>query len=106
MMAQEVELEKSFTCPNPRCRKPFPNTVCIHNHNSGQPLQYYGCPYCLTAIEEGFRNSSEMGQPPTQPEVRCEHNYGYLSHRSKETDIPEECFLCQQLTGCMLFKVK
>jgi len=34
----------------------------------------------------------------------CKHQFGYLSRRSKEEEIPEECLLCEKLLECMRFE--
>jgi hypothetical protein len=36
----------------------------------------------------------------------CQHQFGYLSRRSKGEEIPEECLLCDKLVECMYFEPK
>jgi hypothetical protein len=35
----------------------------------------------------------------------CQHNFGYLASRPKDSDIPPECIICQRLGDCMVASV-
>jgi hypothetical protein len=39
------------------------------------------------------------------PTSECRQYFGYLSERSREVEIPEECITCPKSLGCMLQKI-
>ena len=67
-------------CSNPNCRKAF-----------DKPKILQVCPHCLTAIHDDQQSG-------------CQYWFGYLSQRSSDTQIPDECIECQKSIDCMLNK--
>jgi hypothetical protein len=43
-----------------------------------------------------------LGLPP----LRCTEYFGYLSERSREVEIPEECITCPKSVGCILHRLR
>jgi hypothetical protein len=92
---------------------------------------YFSCPYCLTEIEivkaptrliveqdETEEAGRETVQPEIEPEetkinqesstnkVACNFHPGYLSERSSNEQIPDECLVCKDIVDCMLKKMR
>jgi hypothetical protein len=40
------------------------------------------------------------------PTSECRQYFGYLSERSREVEIPEDCITCPKSLGCMLQKMR
>lgn len=121
---QKIKLEtQNFTCSNPKCRKAFANPIIVQNLSSEDTASYYGCPYCLTEIEETPKGDEIRQKPkakrsrieqtktpltetkPTQElfseTQKCPHHFGYLSQRPRGQEIPEECMICKKIIECM-----
>lgn len=123
-------LNQSFTCQNPSCGKVFPKPIKASNLRLKKVEVYDACPHCLTKVvleEIPLADEREIelkvddvriGEkrlhsiPATEdetakrsPEMRCLHQFGYLSQRSKKEDIPEECMVCERIVKCMLKNV-
>lgn len=124
--AKEDECEKketeektdghSFTCPNPKCEKPFASPITVQNLTHPNKTPYYACPYCLTEIRETSENQprthrrSKTELSITQPvqtkpaqepySQKCAYHFGYLGKRSKDEKIPDECMICEKLIDC------
>lgn len=126
----KIEMEtQSFTCSNSGCGKVFNNPIIVQDLHSKNSSSYYACPYCLTEImiektlevEEGKQKPkakrTKIKQAKTHPietkstqqlspEIhKCPHHFGYLSQRSKNESIPEECMICEKIVQCMLKKI-
>jgi len=117
--------DQNYTCPNPSCGKIFTNPLKTKNLSSKQTEVYNACPYCLTEIEmekpsmvidlkeeielkesEGTRIHFREETPTIPPKTQdCQHHMGYLSKRSKNDKIPEECMTCPKIVECMLKNV-
>ena len=107
---------QTYSCPNPKCQKKFDGPIIAHD-NSKIPAQvYYACPYCLfkldpttiqvlkkeeisadEKIETKMRVIPEREIPPG-----CPQYLGYLSVRTKDANIPQECFICPKILDCTL----
>lgn len=113
-------------CPNPTCRKTFAKPLKVENLSSGAITVYEACPYCLTeiAIRETapsvkqkptvFEEQKETVKPQHEIEtmsaqqqspaetLNCKHYFGFLSERSSQDKLPEECIVCPKIVQCML----
>ena len=97
--------------------KPLFTTV-----SSGQVLkEYYACPKCLSKIisvdvqkpkkvnhfeitkEEELKAEVKEDVKIEANILGCKNSIGYLRRRPKNTPIPEECFICNKIIGCMAY---
>lgn len=120
---------QSFTCSNPRCGRVFVNPIIVQDLSLKNDSSYSSCPYCLTEIttektsavkdiehaqteKETKIKEAKKQLPkiksvhqPSLEEHKCPYHFGYLSQRSKNETIPEECIICEKIVKCMLKKV-
>ena len=85
---------------------------------SGNELkEYNGCPNCLSKVngkirirtceikeDEDKTNTKQIKVEEaiqTEKNKNCQHEIGYLKQRSKDTPIPEECFVCSKMIECV-----
>jgi len=124
-MAKRKENPKAaqeFTCANSSCGLVFSKPLKVTNLKAESSGFYDACPRCLTAIEEEglsankgkpcataesvkdqeILSDSEERETTPSPEVKCAHHFGYLSERTKNENIPEECVVCGNIVNCML----
>jgi hypothetical protein len=116
--------EEKFACPNSSCGLVFSKPVKVKNVGSEDSQCYDACPRCLTAItveesvpvvaakpgataddnkrQEPIVSSSEETRAGSSATVQCAYHLGYLSERSKNEKIPEDCIVCQNIVQCML----
>jgi hypothetical protein len=110
---------QKFTCPNPKCERTFSSPITVQNLTEPNRAPYYACPYCLTEMGETSENQLKAhrtgrseterlktqpveAEPPQEPPShKCPYHFGYLSKRSKEEKIPDECMICEKLIDCM-----
>jgi DNA-directed RNA polymerase subunit RPC12/RpoP len=107
------------TYPNHKCdgcggefQRPLLATV-----TSNEVVQrYYACPRCLTQVREERRRQNQ-GSSDTQfsirdavkpaakldDNVKCDHFFGYLRKRDKNSPIPEDCLTCEKMIECMVY---
>jgi hypothetical protein len=78
---------------------------------------YYACPRCLTKVGDvkPAKNERSMEEEKTSTivvrksresdsdEVECEHFFGYLRKRPKNTPIPDECLTCNRMIECLTY---
>jgi hypothetical protein len=122
----------SFTCSNPSCRKVFTRPLKADAQGSTRNKPYDACPYCLTEVvmvssdpePDGLR---DLPKPATErfvetpPEndspvekqsqiadnaATCKHSFGYLSKRTGNEGIPDECMTCENIVQCMLKTIR
>jgi hypothetical protein len=96
---------------------------------------YDACPYCLTEIvveeepadvytepetlekeeieepeetevEEPAQAEEPVEAPAAETPSECAHYLGYLSEKSSNEQIPDECMMCKDIVTCMLKKMK
>ena len=113
------ETESKFTCPNVACGLVFSKPLKVKNLSMQDPEVYDACPRCLTEIStagaplvvEAKRNAESDGTVKatfsgrnlkTEPVVHCSYHFGYLSERSKNEKISDECVVCEKIVKCML----
>jgi len=116
--------EDKFACPNSSCGLVFSKPVKVKNVGSEDSQCYDACPRCLTAIvieeslpvvdakpgatfednkgQETIMSSSEERRARPSTAVQCAYHFGYLSERSKNEQIPEDCIVCENIVKCML----
>jgi hypothetical protein len=121
---QGAKEEDKFVCPNSSCGLVFSKPVKVKNMGSEDSQCYDACPRCLTAItmeesapvfeakpdattednkvQEPMVNNSEETKAKPSATVHCSHHLGYLSERSKNEKIPEDCMVCENIVQCML----
>ncbi|HYB68083.1 MAG TPA: hypothetical protein VEC97_00895 [Candidatus Acidoferrales bacterium] len=120
--------EDKFACPNPSCGLVFSKPLKVKNVGSEDSQCYDACPRCLTAItveesvpvieakpdattedntgQEPIVNRLKEAKAKPSATVHCAHHLGYLSERSKNEKIPEDCIVCENIVQCMLKVVK
>jgi hypothetical protein len=79
---------------------------------------YTACPYCFTEIN---KTEPDSDNPPEETQVEvsstpempgsnqektsnCHYHFGFLKAKERKQQIPEECFICTDITDCMLEK--
>jgi hypothetical protein len=55
------------------------------------------------SVKTAFSGKKLETEP--QPVVHCSLHFGYLSERSKNENIPDECVVCENIVKCMLKKM-
>jgi hypothetical protein len=116
-----------FTCQNPSCKKNFTTPLKTLNLQQNPTEPYFTCPYCLTKIETELiaeekkeEISLEKALPPKvdngESEAKpiknddkaavCQHHIGYLSERTGNEQIPDDCLVCKDIVDCMLRKMR
>lgn len=112
---------QTFVCSNDKCKKVFDTPIVVHN--LGLQNKYSACPSCLTEVlkkafaKRGQKRARETAQTKEDrvklrsidPRIFCQeaqpndcpYHFSYLSERSKEEAIPEECLLCSKVMDCM-----
>jgi hypothetical protein len=123
---QSVE-EDRFKCSNPSCGFAFSKPLKVKDMGSQDSQCYDACPRCLAAInteesvptvdaepdatvednkaEETIASSSEQRNAEPFATIHCAHHLGYLSEKSKNEKIPEDCIVCENIVKCMLKSV-
>ena len=51
-----------------------------------------------------FKNNNESSSNNnliTKKDNKCSYNFGYLSKRKKNSEIPEECIECKKVLKCI-----
>jgi len=104
--------EKEFTCGE--CGKTFQRPLLATVSTSNQTQTYYACPRCMTKVESFPSPSKENEEeapvltveqrklrPEPEDEAKCEHFFGYLNKRQKNTPFPDECLTCARMVECM-----
>jgi len=100
-----------FRCKE--CRATFTKPLATTLSSSDRVETYYGCPHCLAKVSEVENHRDEqkpLNRAPLeennlkQPEekAKCTYSFGYLSKRSKDAPIPEECLTCSRMIECMI----
>jgi hypothetical protein len=124
---KEGPRETKFTCPNSSCGLVFSKPVKVKNLGCEDSECYDACPRCLTAVtleesvavveakpgalvedskEKEIVNDAEERKAKPLTAMHCAYHVGYLSERSRNEKIPEECMVCENIVKCMLKVVK
>lgn len=107
---QQTEGQTSFKCNE--CGREFQKPLFASISSQGLVQTYYACPHCLTKMPEAKEKDAERSETTvptkeakkteTKPEIQnCQHFFGYLKKRPKETAIPETCLTCEKIIECM-----
>jgi len=116
--------DQKFTCSNSACGWVFPKPIKAMNLRDSSSKPYDACPRCLTevlmeleptvetkialeseSVKVKTKSSSESKRVEPQPMGPCAHHFGYLSERSKNEKISDECVMCENIVKCMLKKM-
>lgn len=125
--------ESFYRCPNQECRKIFQKPIALNDLSRTPPRVYSACPHCGFHLEmaspsavgkktEATSRTSRRSEKPTiakdtqklstaspkplQPRPpECSHFFGYLRKIPKNTQIPDECFMCSKMVECLSYKV-
>lgn len=116
--------DQKFTCSNSAYGWVFPKPIKAMNLRDSSSKPYDACPRCLTevvmelepavetkivlepeSIKVKTKPSSESKRTEPQPASPCAHHFGYLSERSKNEKISDECVMCENIVKCMLKKM-
>jgi DNA-directed RNA polymerase subunit RPC12/RpoP len=110
----ETENHRSdFRCGE--CGEEFHQPLLAKISSSGSVRTYYACPRCLTKVAEDRRQQSGRAEETpislrdlkkasmkSEEGVSCQHFFGYLGKRPKDTSIPEDCLVCERMIECMV----
>ncbi|MCW3995691.1 MAG: hypothetical protein NWE98_06025 [Candidatus Bathyarchaeota archaeon] len=110
-----------FTCPNAACKKTFDTPLKTVNLRLTPSRPYNACPFCLTKIadiETAKKSKPKQADNTVETAVQasfsekntnpasCNYHLGYLSERSQNGQIPDECLTCKDIVDCMLRKMR
>jgi hypothetical protein len=115
-----LKAEEKFKCTNSSCGFVFSKPIKVKNLCEDAEI-YDACPRCFTAVTEvgdvpvieaepnpsvdaeRSEVSSEVEMKKTEPAIskQCAHRFGYLSVRSKDEKIPDDCLMCENIVKCM-----
>ncbi len=115
-----LKSEGNFTCTNSSCGFVFSQPVKLRNLCEDAEI-YDACPRCFTAIAEvdnapvievepsaiseaeKIEVPNEVEKKKTEPATtgQCAHGFGFLSERSRDEKIPDDCFMCENIVKCM-----
>ena len=87
-------------CPNPKCEYQITEPIKINDFSTRPKRTYHGCPCCLIEIRNKYY-STKHSQLEKKDSKVCTFFFGYLKARSKDTSIPQECFVCPKLIECI-----
>ena len=112
--------EGKFTCTNFSCGFVFSQPIKLRNLCEDAEI-YDACPRCFTAIagvdnvpvievEPSAIADTEKIEVPNEVETRktepatikqWAHGFGFLSKRSRDEKIPDDCLMCENIVKCM-----
>jgi DNA-directed RNA polymerase subunit RPC12/RpoP len=108
------ENETDFRCGE--CGEEFHKPLLARNSSRGSIQTYYACPRCLTEVADNRKQRSGRSVETPIPlretrgsseklerSVDCQHFFGYLKKRPKDTSIPEDCLTCEKMIECMVY---
>jgi DNA-directed RNA polymerase subunit RPC12/RpoP len=99
-----------------KCGRIFIEPIQLTVHGKGSVDKYCACPHCFSRV--GSSDRMEKNVDKTLPENHetdseetattiesakpnsCGHFLGYLKTLSKDSQFPEECYLCTSLIKC------
>jgi hypothetical protein len=113
--------DQQVTCSNSACGWVFSKPIKVINLRETKSEPYDACPRCLNEIviggEPSVDSKPDIGtetepletksklkgkKAEPQPTSPCSQHFGYLSERSRNETIPDECVMCQNIVKCML----
>ena len=107
----------SFKCTG--CNGTFEKPILATVSSSGYVETFYACPHCLSKVVslkqrknkevEGDNEISvaiekvkKIAAAKQENNVQCEHFFGYLKQRPKDTSFPDECLTCDKMIDCLI----
>lgn len=102
------------------CGEEFNQPLLARISSKGNTQTYYACPHCLTRVQEPEKQQKaiekhdheethvaapvkELKTGANKEEVEgCQHFFGFLKKRPKDTAIPETCLICDKMIECMV----
>jgi len=108
------EIHSSYKCDE--CGGQFQRPLLATLTSNAVVQKYYACPHCLTEVREERKQQSQSHgetsfslknavKPTGKPDenVKCDHFFGYLRKRDKNSQIPEDCLTCEKMIECMVY---
>ena len=100
----------NFSCDE--CGEHYQKPILATVSANGNVQTYYACPHCLAKIDEAKTQKKEESKkvsakayrrPDAKAETgtKCQHHFGYLKKRPKNTPIPDECLTCDRMIECL-----
>lgn len=96
------------------CGKEFQKPLLATVSSSVNVQKYFACPRCFTKVKdaedqekkETSINAAEAKisrevSAKVEENVKCNHYWGYLKKRPKNTPFPEECLTCNRMIECL-----
>ena len=102
---------ESMTCDE--CGRSYQKPILARVSTPGHVQTYGACPHCMTKVydinvpetkEKERQNASPKPRQPStaaEPEVKCDHFFGFLNKRTKGTPVPEPCLTCDRMVDCL-----
>ena len=100
-----------MTCDE--CGRSYQKPILARVSTPGHVQTYGACPHCMTKVydinvpeikEKEQQNASPKPRQPStaaEPEVKCDHFFGFLNKRTKGTPVPEPCLTCDRMVDCL-----
>jgi hypothetical protein len=99
------------------CGENFEKPILATIVSGGSSRTYYACPRCLTKVGDVKPAKCEEGREEEKAstvvvrksgksysdKTGCEHFFGYLKKRPKNTPIPDECLTCSKMVECLTY---
>jgi DNA-directed RNA polymerase subunit RPC12/RpoP len=102
-----------FKCSE--CGEEFQKPILATVSSSVSVQKYFACPRCFTKVSDvesrKDRESKEAAFPTKEAKktvakleegAKCNHFWGYLKKRPKDTPIPDECLTCGKMIECLM----
>jgi hypothetical protein len=118
---ERAKEDQQFTCSNSVCGWVFSKPIKVINLRETKSEPYDACPRCLTEIviggEPSVDSKPDIGTETEPSEIKpklkdkkvepqptspCAYHFGYLSERSRNEKIPDDCVMCEKIVKCML----
>lgn len=108
------EISPSHKCGE--CGEEFQKPLLATVTSNEGVQRYYACPHCLTQVREERKQQSQGRREPqlslkdvvkpaakSNEGAKCDHFFGYLKKREKNSPIPEDCLTCEKMIECMVY---
>ncbi len=106
----EEHVQGDYKCDE--CGENFQNPLLTTISSDSHSQMYYACPRCLTRVnlpqahksEENAAPTKELGisKPSIEKAAGCQHFFGFLGKRQKDTPIPDDCLTCSKMVECLV----
>jgi len=102
-------VEQYYACPHCliKLETDVENEEDVIEESGRSPHLHPSLEKVLNAVSGEQQKGEEEApvKPPKMEEkgpTKCPHYFGYLTHRPKDTSIPQECLTCPKIVECML----